>query len=95
MKKQKPVVVIGVEGGVASYQAVPPGSVEVVLIDWDDLKEGSDPKDAKRNAEDLLRQIKALKAQLPDKPKGYLAGILQDLRTTLGGINEDVGAKPL
>ena len=92
MKKQKPVVVVGVEGGVASYQAVPPGSVEVVLIDWDDLKEGSDPKDAKRNADELLRQVRTLKARLPNQPRGYLTGILQDLRDTLDGINEDVGA---
>jgi len=88
MRKHKPVVVIQVEGGVASCQAVPPGSAEVVLIDWDSLKEGVEVKDALRDAKRLHRQVKALRAKLPDEPPGYITGVLRELKDTLDGLKE-------
>jgi hypothetical protein len=76
-KKQKPVIVIGVEGGVADYQVVPHDApVEVIHIDWDDLKEGEAPVD---QIEELIAKVKAAKDSLPDDPQGYLKGILEQL----------------
>lgn len=77
--KQKPVVVIGVEGGVASYTTIPEGSVEVVLIDWDNLKEG-DLEDQIADVKDLIETVQRLKKTLKKQPKGYFKGILENLK---------------
>jgi hypothetical protein len=37
---EPPVVLVGVEGGVASYSVSGTSKVKVVLVDWDDLEDG-------------------------------------------------------
>lgn len=84
-KKLKPIVIIGVEGGVADYQVIPHDApVTVIHIDWDNLKEGEAPADQVEEIEGLIAKVKTAKDNLPDDPEGlssasYLKGILEQL----------------
>jgi len=90
--KQKHVVIIGVEGGVASYEAIPADSVEVVLIDWDNLGEGEDFEDQFTDAKELIETIKRLKKTLKKQPKGYFSSILKNLKEVKARAEDALGA---
>ena len=90
----KPVVIVGVQGGVADYQTIPPNSAEVIVIDYDNLDEYTSLEEAnlaliqarehRAKIETVLKRTKA-----PAMRK-YLKGILADLADTIKGIEDDL-----
>ena len=90
----KPVVIVGVEGGVADYQTVPPNAADVILIDWDNfdgytsLEEANlariQAKGDRAKIEAVLKRTKA-----PAMRK-YLKGILAGLDGTIESIENDL-----
>jgi len=77
----RPVVIIGINGGVADYQALPPGSVDIVLIDWDNLDVGEHADYIVDDINVLIAKVRTLQRTFKeDAPKGYLASILKNLR---------------
>jgi hypothetical protein len=68
----KPLVLIGVEGGVADYEVFPTEEdVNVLLIDWDNLEVGP--------VEDVRAMLARVIAELPDTFK-LKEAIIDDLK---------------
>jgi hypothetical protein len=87
----KPVVIVGVEGGVADYQTIPSNSADVILIDWDNLKEYGEPKKAMEQAKEQRTKVAAvLKRTKAPAMRKYLKGILDDLDGTIESIEVDL-----
>jgi len=71
----KPLVVVGVEGGVATTSEWPPDAIDVLLLDWDELELGD---------EELIREAIADvkdEARIPDWFRAEVLDSLQKLLT--------------
>ena len=87
---KKPIIIIGVKGGIADYQTIPPNAVEVVHIDWDNLKDGLTPDEQVDEAQALMVRIKELMRTAPNQPWGYLKGLLEDLQDARDKAQKEV-----
>jgi len=90
----KPVVIVGVQGGVADYQTIPPNSADVILIDWDNLDEYSSKEEAQLmriQAKEYHAQIEAvLKRTKAPAMRKYLKDMLAGLDDTIKSIEDDL-----
>ena|SRR3970040_102773 len=70
----KPLVVVGVKGGCASYSEWPPQSVDVLLIDWDEMGNEDYIRDKVTEVEDDKRIELWFRNELLNALAGHLEG---------------------